>query len=374
MTLGSACLNLLSVVLPMQPQREGQRRGLTSAVKRMLEVEVDPVAPQVTGQHSCSCLFDRMESLAKRVSAKLEDGDYGWAVRLSCSEDAIADITPNTLSALLQKHPRPHPDSSLPSPPIPISYIPFSEILEDEILSSIRSFPGGPDRIRPQHLLDLTSALAELSGGVLLQSFTNFTNLVLRGEVPQSVKPIFFGANLIHFRKKDSGIRPIAVGQTLRRLVAKCISSRVTHSIRSELAPLQLGCGVSLGCEASAHATCLYLQSMPSNHLLVKLDFRNAFNFVNDAYEHPSFLLCGDLTLESTEGLQQSDPLCPLLFFLTIQLLLMKLQSAFRVFYLDEGTVGGSAEDIIHDLRIVEYEAGLTGLELNHLLFYYYNY
>ena len=80
MTPGSACLNLLSVVLPMQPQREGQRRGLTSAVKRMLEVEVDPVAPQVTGQHSCSCLFDRMESLAKRVSAKLEDGDYGWAV------------------------------------------------------------------------------------------------------------------------------------------------------------------------------------------------------------------------------------------------------------------------------------------------------
>ena len=50
----------------------------------------------------------------------------------------------------------------------------------------------------------------------------------------------------------------------------------------------------------------------------------------------------------------------------------MKLQSGFRVFYLDDGTIGGSAEDIIHDLRIVEYEAGLTGLELNHVLFYYY--
>ena len=142
------------------------------------------------------------------------------------------------------------------------------------------------------------------------------------------------------------------MGQTLRHLVAKCISSRVTQSIRSELAPLQLGCGVPLGCEAAAHATCLYLQSMPSNHLLVKLDFRNAFNslrrdkmlfvvrktgpklfnFVNDAYEHPSFLLSGDLTLESTQGLQQSDPLCPLLFCLTIQPLLMKLQSGFRVF------------------------------------------
>ena len=173
---------------------------------------------------------------------------------------------------------------------------------------------------------------------------------------------------------------------TLRRLVAKCISSRVSHSIGSELAPLQLGCGVPLGCEAAAHVTRLYLQSMPSNHLLLKLDFRNTFNsmrrdkmllavretarelfdFVNAAYEHPSFLFCGDHTLESAEGVQQGDPLGPLLFCLTIQPLLLKLQSTFSVFYLDDGTIGGSAEDIIRDLRIVEYEAGLAGLELNH--------
>ena len=221
---------------------------------------------------------------------------------------------------------------------------------------------------------------------MLLWSLTNFANLVLRGKVPQSVMPIFFGANLISRQKKDGGIRPIAVGQTLRRLVAKCISSRVTHSIESELAPLQLGCGVPLGCEAAAHATRLYLQSMPSNHLLAKLNFRNAFNslrrnkmlravcetapelfdFVNAANEHPSFLFCGEHTLESAEGVQQGDRLGPLLFCLTIQPLFMKLQSAFKVFYLDDGTIGGSAEDIIRDLRIVEYVEGLAGLELNH--------
>ena len=222
-----------------------------------------------------------MESLAKQVSAKLESY-YGGAVRIAASEDAIADITPDTLSALLEKRPRPHPDSYLPSPPIPGNFVPFSEILEDETLSSIRSFPrgsaGSPDGICPQHLLDLTSASAELGDGVLLRALTNFANLVVRGEVLQSIKPIFFGANLIPLRKKDGGIRAIAVGQTLQCLVTKCISSRVTHSIGSELATLQLGCGVPLGCEAAAHATRLYLQSMPSNHLFLKLDFRNAFN------------------------------------------------------------------------------------------------
>ena len=86
-----------------QPQRGGQHRSPTSAVKCMLEVEADPVAPRVAGLHSCFRLFDPMESLAKRVSAKLEDGDYGGAVRIPCSEDVIADITPDTLSALLEK-------------------------------------------------------------------------------------------------------------------------------------------------------------------------------------------------------------------------------------------------------------------------------
>ena len=90
------------------------------------------------------------------------------------------------------------------------------------------------------------------------------------------------------------------------------------------------------------------------------------FDFVNAAYEHPSFLFCRKHTLELAEGVQQGA-LGPLPFCRTIQPLLMKLQSAFSVFYLDDGTIGGSAENIIRDLRIVEYETGLAGLELNHL-------
>ena len=43
-----------------QPQRVGQRRSLTSAVKRMLEDEADSTAPRVTGQHRRSHLYDPM--------------------------------------------------------------------------------------------------------------------------------------------------------------------------------------------------------------------------------------------------------------------------------------------------------------------------
>ena len=125
--------------------------------------------------------------------------------------------------------------------------------------------------------------------------------------------------------EEDGGARPIAVGQTWRRVVAKCIGGRVIHSVVGDLALLQLGCGVPLGCEAAAHASRRFLHHMPSDHLLVKLDFKNAFNslrrdcmisavqqftsnvlsFVHSAYASSFLLFCGDHTFLSAEGVQK---------------------------------------------------------------------
>ena len=46
-------------------------------------------------------------------------------------------------------------------------------------------------------------------------------------------------------------------------------------------------------------------------------------------------LFCGDHTIASEEGVQQGDPLGPLLFCLTIQPFITKLRSDFCIFYLD---------------------------------------
>ena len=36
------------------------------------------------------------------------------------------------------------------------------------------------------------------------------------------------------------------------------------------------------------------------------------------------------------------------------------------VFFLDDGTLGGSLQDVLHDLHLVEEEAASLGLQLNH--------
>ena len=89
------------------------------------------------------------------------------------------------------------------------------------------------------------------------------------------------------------------------------------------------------------------------------------FRFVHSAYSSPSTLFWEDKTIQSAEGVQQGDPLEPLLFFLTIQQLKPQLTSEFQMFYLDDGTLGRSIEDLRHDLLVVEKVGQEIGLQLN---------
>ena len=58
----------------------------------------------------------------------------------------------------------------------------------------------------------------------------------------------------------------------------------------------------------------------------------------------------------------------PLLFCLTVHDTILELQSTFRVFCLDDGTLGGSVGEVLRDLDRVESAAADVGLRLNHEL------
>ena len=97
---GSLCLTL--------PRRGGRQRSL--AATQLLD-EADPVLQAIRRGSGSQPVRDPLRYLAKRVSTKLEEGDYRGAVRISCSEDTIAEIDSETLSLLKEKHPPAHPDS-----------------------------------------------------------------------------------------------------------------------------------------------------------------------------------------------------------------------------------------------------------------------
>ena len=53
---------------------------------------------------------------------------------------------------------------------------------------------------------------------------------------------------------KNPGVRPIGIGEVLRRIIGKSMSSTVKPDILSSAGSLQLCAGLPSGCEAASHA------------------------------------------------------------------------------------------------------------------------
>ena len=70
-------------------------------------------------------------------------------------------------------------------------------------------------------------------------------------------------------------------------------------------------------------------------------------------YTAITHLFFNNSILLSQEGVQQGDPLGPLLFCLVIHPLVKKLKSELRIFYLDDGLIGGTALDVPDDIRMI---------------------
>ena len=92
-------------------------------------------------------------------------------------------------------------------------------------------------------------------------------NVILEGKVPFELGPYFFGAKLIALKKPDGGLRPIAVGNTFRRLPAKCAGYHVFESRQARYGNRQIGVGIKRGAELTSHVfRCLIESPQPKGN------------------------------------------------------------------------------------------------------------
>ncbi|XP_064394938.1 uncharacterized protein LOC135342184 [Halichondria panicea] len=92
--------------------------------------------------------------------------------------------------------------------------------------------------------------------------------------------------------------------------------------------------------------------------------------WIEACYSSQPNLLLGSHSLLSCSGVQQGDPLGPLGFALTLQPIIDCIQSevpglALNAWYLDDGTLIGSPNDLLSALEIIEREGPRIGLHLN---------
>ncbi|CAG9136919.1 unnamed protein product [Plutella xylostella] len=359
------------------------QRSLTAKVKDNVNGSAEPIVDD-------SFLTHRQGSIYRAIEAKVYDGDLRGAVRLLTSDSSLAPSTPETITALKEKHPT--PSRPLSFPPEPNISSPFLSVTVSDVADAVDSFYSGSaaglDGLRPQHLKELISVSAGDNGHKLLESLNRLCNFLLKGMLNLEVCPYLYGASLCALSKSDGGIRPIAVGSVFRRLVAKVGGRAVKSEMSVLLQPHQLGYGTALGCEAAIHATRSFAMTgceNASNDIILKVDLKNAFNsierdgmlskiqehiptlypFLSQCYSLPSQLFYDSESISSQVGAQQGDPLGPLIFSLAINDVVKSLASPLNVWYLDDGTIGGNIDTVEKDMKAIIDMFKEMGLELN---------
>lgn len=326
-------------------------------------------------------------NIFQKVESKVSDGDLKGAAQLLFTSDVIAPDTPETLAALIDKHP-PSLTPILSSPLPSLSSVEPLHVTEREIKAAVMSFKngsaGGIDALSPQHLKDLIFGGTGDTGQALLQDLTALINLMISGKVNSKITPLLYGANLCALKKKDGGIRPIAVGCTYRRIASKVCCKKIFSKLTDTFQPLQLGFGSKGGCEAAVHALRSFI-THNGGEVLLKVDVKNAFNCVDRAtllaeiqnhipeiynylwqcYGLDSKLLYRNHLINSCSGCQQGDPLGPAIFSLAIQPIILSLNSKLNLWYLDDGSLGGDVNTVFQDLENLINKFGSIGLDLN---------
>ena len=146
-------------------------------------------------------------------------------------------------------------------------------------------------------------------------------------------------------------MRPIGVGEVLRRVVGKCVMNVVKTDVVEASGSLQLCAGQKSGSEAAEHAMHTIFKADETDAILL-IDASNAFNSLNRAaalhnirvlcpmivfyaintYREPARLfITGDKEILSAEGTKQGDPLAMALYALSVQPLITGLQAASTV-------------------------------------------
>ena len=128
-----------------------------------------------------------MHRLACLVTCKIEVGAAIW---LANSEDVLADFDDTTYSALLSKHPTPHPSMCIPLPLqtlFPLRYhLRLSWLWSDHFQMGLLVVQTS---LSHSTWKDLVQDIQTVEDSPFLNPLTDFCSLVLCGSVPAEVSP-----------------------------------------------------------------------------------------------------------------------------------------------------------------------------------------
>jgi Reverse transcriptase (RNA-dependent DNA polymerase) len=402
-----ACVLLLQLPSLTLPMPNGKFPGLKAIAKRMKAVRDAIRAARANAESNANFVIDdaaRIEEVQQQQQAdwkmtnvktavrQLRLGYLGKAHSALIREGMHDPNDPTVIEQLNELHP-PYPHALPVCPRDAPSIIIGADTPENreklrKILRKLdNGSAGGPSGFTGQHLWTLARDDDCLRGLALIMQDIN------NGTTGSRLREYITSATLYPLTKKGNGVRPIAVGEILKRAADKYLNSIVGPVIRDLCEPHQFGVGTPGGCERVIHATQAILDSPDKKQTALLVDVKNAFNTLSRAkilervyaeeklqvaWRNCDYSLGSPSTLrlpngreiKSTNGVQQGGCLSSGLYAFA-------KRNGYKAAYdthpdtlhlfavLDDGTICGPAQDVIDSGIRLEQDHKDDGQEFN---------
>ncbi len=301
----------------------------------------------------------------------LSNEEKGGILHLKDPADSNDPTSPTVKECLMSKHPQGRQaqlncileDEPQDQHPILFESIDGSVIRSAAIKVSGAAGPSGLDAHEWRRLCtshkeasrDLCNSLAAVARRIC-SSYVD----------PTHIKPLL--ASRLIALDKNPGVRPIGIGDTARRIIAKAVLTIISTDIQEATGCRQMCGGQISGIEAAVHAARSAFESTKAEAILL-VDATNAFNALNrkvalqnmrrlcppiatiliNSYRNTTELFVDGEVILSQEGTTQGDPLAMPMYGLATIPLIKKLDGLCKqVWYADDSAAIGTIEQL-HD-------------------------
>ena len=312
------------------------------------------------------------------------------------TEENDAGVLPadeNTMKVLKDKHPTAAPikeNSLLNGPLIRLQSSYFDNINEDVIKTATRMTKGaaGPSKLDAEQFKNmLVNNKYKHEGKELREQIALLARKLATTVIDTDTIDALVCCNLIPLNK-NPGVRPIGVGEILRRIIGKAIGWTLKSDVQTAAGPLQVATGVESGAEAAIHAMRDIFES-DDCEAVVLVDASNAFNAMNrqvalhnvqylcpyistiliNYYRNSSRLIINNgKELLSQEGTTQGDNLAMPFYALSTVLMQERLRSISavkQIWLADDATGAGTIEGLKNWWDLIISEGDKCGYYVN---------
>ena len=322
------------------------------------------------------------QSIARTFTNLMFEGKARAAIKYleDNAENAVLKPTPEVVEKLQSLHPESSdilPETLYQGPLNQISSAHFDSITEETVrkAASQTQGSGGPSLFdSKQWRRILCSNSFKTEAKELRERIAAFAKKIATEFVDPNTLEAYLTGRLLALDKSPGDaelqIRPIAVGEVLRRIVGKTIAWCLNTEIQKAAGPLQVSTGLKGGAEAAIHSM-KKIFDLEGTDAVILVDAANAFNRLNRAvalhniqyicppfstilintYRNPArLIILGGGEILSNEGTTQGDTLAMAFYGLCTNPILQSskqtVPSVHQVWLADDATGAGSLPDL----------------------------